>query len=248
MGLLYHYTSFQTLFEVVKPDRIIWLAKYYKYFSKNDYEWIRNEARPIIQEICKEYNWWFDPDFPMYRPYIISFCRSKNSKYMWKYFGNEGRGINLIINDEILRNEATLLSKVPALIVPCEYIKKGWTKNSLKKTIVSIANSEYLQSCQDDDRLLYATIGLLKEHFWRQKEIRYVTIEQKIAEVNYNDGAVVVAPYEVSENQFNKYVDFPKKLLSGVILGKEVPLKDFYMAKDYLINCGYSSDIIRKQK
>ena len=39
MGLLYHYTSFKTLFEIVKPDRINWLARYYKYFSKKDYEW-----------------------------------------------------------------------------------------------------------------------------------------------------------------------------------------------------------------
>ena len=248
MGLLYHYTSFQTLFEIVKPDRIIWQARYYKYFSKKDYEWIRNEAQPIVQEICKDNSWWFDPDFQMYRPYIISFCTSPNSKYMWKYFGNDGLGINLVVNEDILRNEATLLSKVPALIVPCEYIKTRWTKKGLKETIMNIANSESLQECQDDDRLLYATMGLLKEHYWKQKEIRYVTIEQKIAEVNYNDGDIIVIPYEVPENQFNKFVDFPKEMLNGIILGKDISQQNFYKARNYLISCGYSPDILKKQK
>ena len=113
---------------------------------------------------------------------------------------------------------------------------------------MNIANSESLQECQDDDKLLYATMGLLKEHYWRQKEIRYVTIEQKIAEVNYDDGDIIIIPYEVPENQFNKLVDFPKELLNGIILGKETSKQDFYKARKYLISCGYSPDIIRKQK
>ena len=113
---------------------------------------------------------------------------------------------------------------------------------------MNIANSVSLQECQDDDRLLYATMGLLKEHYWKQKEIRYVTIEQKIAEVNYNDGDIIVIPYEVPEKQFNKFVDFPKELLNGIILGKETSQQDFYKARNYLISCGYSPDIIKKQK
>lgn len=248
MGLLYHYTSFQTLFEIVKPDKVIWIARYYKYFSKKDYEWIKNEAQPIVQEICKENSWWFDPDFQMYRPYIISFCASRNSKYMWKYFGSGGHGINLVINEDILRNEATLLSKVPALVVPCKYIKTRWTKKGLKETIMNIAKSESLQGCQDDDRLLFATMGLLKNQFWKQKEVRYVTIEQKLAEVTYNDGDIVITPYDVQEDKYDKFIHFPKELLKKVILGKESPEHNYYKAKNYLICCGYSPDIITKQK
>ena len=37
--------------------------------------------------------------FQMYRPYIISFCTSPNSKYMWKYFGNEGHGISRLVRE-----------------------------------------------------------------------------------------------------------------------------------------------------
>ena len=167
---------------------------------------------------------------------------------MWKYFGDGGRGINLVINEEILGNESTLLSKVPALIVPCEYIKTKWTKSELKSSILRIAESESVQGCQDDDGILYATMGLLKNHYWRQKEIRYVTIEQKFAEVTFKDGDAIVTPYEVPKDKYDKYIHFPKELLSGVILGKQTTLQDFDNANKYLISCGYSPDIIRKQK
>lgn len=248
MDLLYHYTSLQNLNNIVKPNSLIWRARYYKYFNKKDYEWIRNDAQPIVQEICNEHNWQFDPDFQVYRPYIISFCKSHNSKYMWKYFGDDGHGINLVINEDILRKEATLLSKIPSLIVPCEYIKTRWTRSGLKKRILAIAESKSLQDCQDDDKMLFATVGLLKNHYWPQKEIRYVTIEQKIAEIDYKDGGAVVTPYEVPENKYDKFIPFPKELLNGVILGKETSQQDFDNASYYLISCGYSPNIIRKQK
>lgn len=248
MNNLYHYTNYCNLKKIIKPDAITWLARYYKYFTKNDYEWIRNEAQPYVQELCIKYNWSFDPDFQMFRPYIISFCKEKNSQYMWKHFGDDGKGINLIINEEVLRKEATLLSKVPALIVPCEYIKSKWTGSGLKKTIMRITENESLHNCQNDDRLLFATMGLLKNHYWRQKEIRYVTIEKKQAEVQYINGDVAVVPYEVPVDKYDIFINFPKELLKGVVLGRKTIKKDFDNTKKYLVSCGYNPDIIKKQK
>lgn len=248
MKLLYHYTFLQNLYNIVKPNGLIWLARYYKYFNEKDYEWIRNEAQPIVLEICKEHNWSFDPDLQMLRPYIISFCKSPNSEYMWKYFGNDNHGVNLVISEDVLRKEATLLSENPSIIILGEYIKAKWTRTELKKSILKIAESKLLHNCHDEDRMLFATIGLLRNHYWRQKEIRYITIEKNFAKVEYNNGEITLIPYEVPKSEYDKFISFPKDLLHRVILGKETSQRDFENASIYLANCGYPPSVIRKQK
>ena len=239
MKEVYHYTKLKYLQDIIKPDGCIWLARYYKYFSLKDYEWIRNEAHPIIEEICKERKWWYDPNFPMYKPYIISFCKSIDSQYMWKYFGDNGKGINIVVDEIVLEENATLQSKTPALLIPCEYINPKWTKNKLKEKILKIAESKTVAELQDDDRLLYSAIGILNNSYWKQKEIRYVTIENRVSSINWENSNVKVVPFVLPRNEWGKFIPFPKELIKGIILGRETTEEQFKDVTNYLIKSGY---------
>ncbi len=244
MKELYHYTSFKTLFRIIKPNGVEWLARYYKYFDQKDYDWIRDEAKPIIEEMCVANNWKFDPDFEMYRPYLISFCRSEKSDYMWKEFGENHEGIIIAINEDVLRKEATLLSNIPALLVPCEYINTKWNKTMLIGSINKIAKA--IDLCPNDDRLLFASVGLMQGCFNEEQEIRYVTIEQKLASYVLDENEIVKKiPYE--PKVYEKYIPFPKELVSRIILGRENSSQDYEDVKYYIKNCGYSPDIVSLQ-
>ncbi len=229
---------------MIKSDGIEWLARYYKYFSQTDYAWIRDDARPIIEEMCVANNWKFDPDFEMYRPYLISFCRCENSDYMWERFGENHEGIIIAINEDVLRKEATLLSKIPALLVLCEYISKKWNKILLIDSINKIAKA--IDLCPDDDKLLFASVGLMQGCLNEEQEVRYVTIEQKIADyILDNNGDIKKIPFE--PKVYERYIHFPKEMLSRIIIGRDNTSQDYEDVKNYIVSCGYSPDIVSIQ-
>lgn len=251
MGNLYHYTKFCNLQKIVSQDKLNWKATFYKKFKGVDYEWIRSEAKNIIAEICIENNWWFDPDFKLYEPYIISFCRNANSEDMWEEFGCGGSGIVLVIDETILVQEASLISKdsnqphnIPARIIPCEYINKQWTKELLKEKILKIANSYTLKECTNDDRLSFAAMGIMQKALKDEQEIRYVNLVAKVSSFYWNDGEVIKVPYIVQEDDYSKIISFPHYLLKGVILGKKTSNKQGEEARKYLVGCGYSPNIL----
>lgn len=242
---LYHYTSISNIEKIVRPDKVDLIATYYQKFAEKDYAWIRTEGKILVKELCEEFGYEYDPYYLAHRPYIISFCTSPYSDYMWSVFGYNSEGATLVLNEQTLCEEASLIENY-ARIIPCEYINPLSDKQKKKETIMKIASSDYLYDCPNDDRLMFAVMGVMQNKFYEEQEIRYVQIEKLLSTVQYKDGMVQVEKYNVPSDKWAKHVHFPKNILERIILGRNVDQYDYDYFKNYLIDCGYNPDIVSK--
>lgn len=242
---LYHYTSIANIEKIIRPDKVDLIATYYQKFAKDDYAWIRAEGKILVKELCEELGYEYDPDYLAHRPYITSFCTSPYSDYMWNAFGDNGEGAALEFNEQKLCEEEFLIENY-ARIIPCEYIDPKSEKQKKKDVIMEIASSDYLYNCPDDDRLMFAVMGVMQNKFYEEQEIRFVQIEKLLSTVQYNDGIVQVEKYNVPSEKWAKHVYFPKNILEGIILGKNVDQYDYDYFKKYILECGYNPQIVSK--
>lgn len=240
---LYHYTKLSNIEKIVRPYKIDLIATYYEQFAKDDYAWIREEGKTLVKELCEELGYEYDADYLAHRPYITSFCTSPDSDYMWNVFGDNGEGVALAFNEQILCEEASLIENY-ARIIPCEYINPIDNKLKKKDIIMKIASSDYLYNCPNDDRLMFAVMGVMQNKFYEEQEIRYVQIEKLLSTVHYKDGMVQIEKYNVSPEKWTKHVYFPRDLLEGIILGRNVDQYDYDYFKSYVFECGYNPNIV----
>ena len=240
---LYHYTKLSNIEKIVRPDIINLIATYYEKFAKDDYAWIREEGKTLVKELCEELGYNYDPDYLAHRPYIVSFCTSPNSDYMWKEFGEDGDGVALMFNEQILREHASLIDNY-SQIIPCEYIDTNYDREKKKAAILKIAKSNYLEACPDDDKLMFAVMGVMQNRFYYEQEIRYVQIEKLLYTVRYLEGNAHVEKYIVPTDKWTKHICFSKDILDGIILGKNVGKHDFEYFKNYMHEYGYGFDKI----
>lgn len=244
---LYHYTKLSNIEKIVRLDKIDLIATYYQKFAKDDYVWIREEGKILVKELCKELNYEYDPDYLAHRPYITSFCTSPYSDYMWKVFGDNGEGVALVFNEQKLCEEASLIENY-ARIIPCEYIDPKSEKQKKKDVIMKIASSYYLYNCPDDDRLMFAVMGVMQNGFYEEQEIRYVQIEKLLFNGYYENGEAALKKYVVPKNKWVRHIHFAKEVLEGIIIGKNVEQCDFDYYQKYMLKCGYAlKSIIKNQ-
>ena len=59
---------------------------------------------------------------------------------------------------------------------------------------------------------------------------------------------VQVEKYVVPSDRWTKHMYFPKDLLKGIILGRNVEQNDYDFFKNYILECGYDPNIITKVK
>ena len=242
---LYHYTKISNIEKIVRPNKIDLIATYYEKFAKADYAWIREEGKILVKELCEEFGYEYDPDYLAHRPYITSFCTSPYSDYMWKVLGDNGEGVALVFNEQKLCEEASLIENY-ARIIPCEYIDPKSEKQKKKDVIMEIASSDYLYNCPDDDRLMFAVMGVMQNKFYEEQEIRYVQIEKLLFNGYYENGEAVLKKYVVPKDKWIKHIHFAKDVLEGIIIGKNVEQCDFDYYQKYMLKCGYTPESIIK--
>lgn len=245
MKYLYHYTRLNNIEKIIKNDNVDLIATYYQRFSADDYAWIKENAEPIIQEICEDNRWQYDIGRLSYNPYIISFCKSSTSEHMWNEFGEEGEGVNFVFNQEKLKEEAGSFSNY-ACLVPCEYVYPNNERLQIKKTIMKIANNELLDVCTEDDKLIFAVMGIMQSKFYNEMEIRYVQIEERAFTAFYNDEDVKIEDYNVPKEDWERHVIFSKDILKGVIFGKYVDSDDIISFREYFSQCGFDHLFVKQ--
>ena len=248
MSSLFHYTKLSNLKEIIKEDSIDFIATFYEKFNQDDYAWIKNNSESIVREICEQNGWRYDPDILSNRPYIISFCKSGSSEYMWNNYGDNGEGIVLEFNQEKLYQEA-ISTKNYACLIPCEYVNPHHSdKESIKQTILKIAQNDLLQENTDADRMIFAVMGIMQNKFHEEMEVRYVQIEEKLATAKCENGIAIIEDYEVPKDKWLRHLIFPKDILEKVVFGRDVCDEDVKTFKDYLCSIGYEHIPIEQAK
>lgn len=239
---IYHYTCFDSIKTILTNEGIKFKAYHYLKYKNDDYAWSEKIVMPIIKEICEENEWYFDEDEPV-DPFLISFCKSENSDYMWECFMNNcDSGVALIFNRTIIE-EYAYKDHNPDIFMDCVYLDDI---REIKSFLLGCGWDKYSAHTINDQHgdLKDISTFLIKPKFSQELECRYV--------VPYRKKVVFLS----SLNDFIKekignmdYIEivFPKSALVGVKIG---PLSDVKIEEivEILKQNNYSDDIVIEKK
>lgn len=246
MKELCHYTSIDSLLKIISSDEVNIIATYYKQHGKDDYCWIRERGKRIVKELCEEHNWKYDPDCLAYNPYIISFCTNSNSYHMWNEFEGNGTEAMLSFNPYLFWHSISIF-KLESL-VPCKYVAHNATDDEIKKAVLDILGKEFFENLEKEELLKLAIMGVMQSKFYEEEEIRYVKLCDLYATVSPTADGPLVNYYEVPEKDYHIHISFPKGIINCVYLRNDVSDNDYNDVVNHMVKCGYSPEIVRKQK
>lgn len=253
MDKVYHYTKIQNVDSIIKNDAIHLRSTFFRKYDKEDYLWIKNYSKDVIKEICIENNWIYDDEELTLKPYFISFCQDENSPYMWKRYADEGKGVKLVFNKELLKARDLLnLSgngghhRAIEATLPCIYIED---KSSLKQQLLDNINIEDLQPWDYFDRLRFLASAIKWARLYKEEqEYRHIHLYPIAFTEEYNEGNFYFIDDEgpVDENDMRITILFPKEMLVGIELGSNTTQKEFCRMRNYITSIGYPSNIVTR--
>lgn len=250
MEELYHYTALDVLYKIVQNHSINLRATHFRYFGKDDYEWVRDTVKPIIRKMCMDKDEWFDPGLLTANPFIISFCKNGSSQYMWKTFGDDHEGIKLVLNKELLtipheiaideKGEEHEVNGLETLL-PCSYINR---ENEIPSVLMSYEDEETLCGWDFSDKMRLSSVALMQSKFTKEQEYRHICLFPTVS--------IVYTDFHVEDDPMPPYqyifLQFPQDLLLGVQLGKDTTKQDLWDIARYLQNEGFHVDVSEENK
>lgn len=250
MEKVYHYTKIRNgnikiLESIVRNDALHFHSSFFRKYAKQDYQWIRKYSQDIVKSICEENEWVYDPDNLVLNPYFISFCIDKDSNYMWEHYADEGRGMKLILNKELLKCVAHFdpdgygnYSTSIETVLPCLYINQ---KDDLKKILLENMHQTELDGWDEFDKLKFLVSSIKQaKPYEEEQEYRHIHLHHIVGRYYYNNGD----PYYVDDNgptDKNEFIDmqFPRDILLGIELGPKTTNNDLDYVRQHIINMGY---------
>lgn len=252
MKTLYHHTTFDAFESIVTYKGLNFRASRYSNYTNGEYEWIKNKAYTAVKEMCWEQGVSFENDPLDFNPYIICFCEEGFSKKMWNKYANEGYGIQIGVDADMLLGYS-LPDQNPDVFVKCAYIseKQSEDNTSVKWAINQIYDGYKAESDFQDDLLLCASCIKQKE-FEYEKEYRYMIPCYNEIHASLDKNGEVVFSEEMENNQNvevigdrkYRYECFPKEALVSVRLGYLMKDEQLEKVRQYLINSGYDIERI----
>lgn len=241
--MLYHYTKLSILKDIVKKDYIDLRATYFKHFGDDDYSWIKEQAKLATKGLCFKNGEWFDIDNLGSNPYILSFCKDKDSKLMWKKYGDDNKGIKLSIDESMLNNHlydygVDSNGKKIHLngmfeTVPCVYIDGS---QDLEGCLEEAMQKYKFDTWNYDDRLRLLSASLKrKNEFEKENEIRHICLYSIVAIV-HPDCTINNDPQPEDEYL---HLYYPKSILKGIEVGTKVSKTEFDEIRGFVKKLGY---------
>lgn len=242
--MLYHYTKLSVLKDIVKKDFIDFRATYFTHFGNDDYSWIKERAKLATKELCLQNGEWFDIENLGSNPYILSFCKDKNSQFMWEKYGDNNKGIKLSIDESLLNNhlyDYGIDSNGKQIIldgmfetVPCTYIDET---QDLMCSLEQASQNANLDTWDYDDKLRLLSASLKrKNEFEKENEIRHICLYSVVA---------IVHPDRTINNDpqpTDKYLHlfYPKNIIKGIEVGYMASKAEFDEICKYVRDLGYN--------
>lgn len=262
MGNLYHYTTIWAkdgspiLTSLLSPERseINFRATYYKKFGTEDYQWIRKDSIPIVKALCEENGETYDPDETTLMPYVISFCQTPNSAFMWEKYGGKRKGIMLEF-DKIEIEKAlcpiNAQNNVEPLdcLIPCLYVKEKSEENL--KVLISnyMKRVKYPECYSYFDKIKFAFVAMKKkDEYEKEDECRYIRLCTTSFCADSNGGNYFFTDHYVKEKDWHQYFIFPRETLKSITVGRDASTEDFNFVREYAIKCGLSPRNVKNEK
>lgn len=248
---LYHYTKFEVLKQIVKPDDIKLRASRYSNYDNGDCKWVENVSNDIIRDMTEIEDL---SDRLTMRPFIICFCKNGRSESMWKNYADGSRGIQLVFDGKEIEKVASRCNDKchdnPDDMMDCIYTSDDIddVRKYLRQLYKDYRNKTINDKVGD---LLTCQCFLKQKKFKDEKEMRYLIPEHDTTHFHLDKNNVVVS--EDKENygddrESNKYSNkhyvlktFPHAALKGIQFGDNVTKEEIKNAIAYLESeCGFS--------
>ena len=243
--MLYHYTKLQNVKGIIRNDAMHMYSFYFRKYAKDDYLWIKNYSKDIVEEICKENNWAYDADDLTIQPYFISFCEDCDSKYMWENYAENDHGVKFIFDKRFIKECVHVIpdirgrnTKAIETTLPCIYIED---KDKLKEAILGNIERPELQEWDYFDRLRFL-VSVIKQTkpYEEEKEYRHIHLYPIVFTANYNDGNFYIQDDNGPTDYKDMWVDmlFPKEMLLGIEMGPSTTKEDLTEVREHMKSVG----------
>lgn len=239
MDLVYHYTSLESLKGIVNKDKVTFWATKYQYMN-DPFEkiWAQNYILSIIEKESngdKKSSDTINKLVDRY-PYIISFCDIPDYRNMWRLYCNDGLGVCIGLNSDILQQVASknLLSETKKKQDFFESVTYC-SRINVKQTIDYLVQRGTFNLNKNDklDNLYIMSAFVKCDDFDIEHEVRYARLRENshvIVSPNYSSGGTNSKAIEDTTdvkyrmrgaNEFVPYleIDFPSKIIEKIIVG-----------------------------
>lgn len=243
--MLFHYTKLQNVKGIIRNDAIHMYSFYFRKYAKDDYLWIKNYSKDIVEEICKENNWAYDADDLTIQPYFISFCEDCDSKYMWENYAENGHGVKFIFDKRFIKECVHVIPDIRGrnteaieTTLPCIYIED---KDKLKEAILVNIERPELQKWNYLDRLRFLVSAIKQtKPYEEEKEYRHIHLYPIVFTANYNDGNFYIQDDNGPTDYKDMWVDmlFPKEMLLGIEMGPSTTKEDLTEVREHIKSVG----------
>ena len=242
-NLVYHYTSLEALDGIIGKDKVTFWATKYQYMN-DPFEkiWAQNYILSIIERESNGDNESSDTINKLVDryPYIISFCDIPDYRNMWRLYCNDGLGVCIGLNSDILQQVASenLLSETKTKqdffesVIYC-------SRNNIKQTIDYLDQRGIFNLNQNDklDNLYIMSAFVKCDDFYIENEFRYARLRensQVLVSPNISTGGTISKALEDitdvkyrmrGANELIPYleIDFPSNVIEKIIVGYGYP-------------------------
>lgn len=225
---LYHYTAIKNYSEIIQKECICLRAYHYSKYRSGDYAWIKRKIATLIKHICIDNGFSYDKT-DVTDPFILCFSKNKNS--LWKTFGKDYKGVQLIFNKETIAQYANK-DQNPHVLMDCIYT---CNKNRMRDFLLmdGYENYPYPTQNQLQGDLEEISAFIMKLKFRHEEECRYIIPYHKNTYYSNNE----IKDEYICRGDY-KELSFPKESLIGIRIGYKSAqyLND---VKLHLENCGY---------
>ena len=234
-----HFTSYNALESIIKDDGLhFWASRYDCMNDPLEYKWLYESLKEKIAKENPNLQGQVDSLYEIF-PYVISFSGASNHQYLWEKYGQDGHGVCLVMNREIM--QPTVLS----FIKDSDYlanVRYATEQNKMAK--LSEVTSEYrdngYQKANNSEEFVddIACCPFVKCEEWnKEKEVRYVRIRERNMHASYSNSkkdCVFSYSEDTSNVKYRNYdgkqipyldIVLPKLSLKRIVIGKHLDFK-----------------------
>lgn len=258
MEKIYHYTQIRNnkgvsiLESIVCKDALHMHSAFFRKYAKEDYQWIRKYSQSIVKSLCEKNNWDYDEEDLMLNPYFISFCIDPDSEYMWEHYADNGLGMKLIFDKELLRRiehgipdgRGNFSSAIETQL-PCLYIDD---KDDIEQVLITNMSRPELDGWDEFNKLKFLVSSIKQtKPYKEEQEYRHIHLHNIVGHFYYNEDNSYYVDDNGPTDRDDMWIDmlFPPEMLLGIELGPNTTESDLQYVRQHIINMGYDPQKVK---
>ena len=227
---LYHYTLLDALPGILQKNRIcLWATRYDCLNDPNEQIWASNVIKPFLVQESKLNEQEFDELYSKFT-YVLSFCKIHDYSNMWRRYCNDGRGVSLGIDCDIIFQESEKHKKAKEtdewdMFMSVTYSSRDEIKVKFEEA--QKVHDEWYENISDSIDNKCEVFPFIKNDIFNiEEEYRYVRIKDNIMYGSPSKGVFFEedrsnVKYRKRDNRIIPYceISFPIAALKTITIG-----------------------------